>query len=202
MKDLFKSFSEKDFFENINLHIHTNLSDGKSSPENIIQRFKNLKYFSITDHNCVEAYKNEEINNCPNLIKGVEFDCWYKGVLIHILGYGMDIKNEEFKKLLGKNHKECSQTVLRLIQARNTKKVIKAIKDSGGIAILAHPACCWCINLDSFIKNLINLGLDGVETYYPYDRFRGVVKFHYTSTVKKIANKYNLIKTGGTDEHN
>lgn len=201
MNKLLKSFNKDDFYKNINLHIHSKLSDGDAEVKDIVKYFKNYKYFSITDHNCVEAYKLTEIQNCKNILTGVEFDCWYRGVLIHILGYGMDIENEQFKKLLGKNHKECSDTILRLLQARNAKKTIQTIKAAGGTVILAHPACYWCINLDNFIKSLIPFGLDGIETYYPYNRFRGVVKFHFAKTVEHIADKYNLIKTGGTDEH-
>ena len=201
MKNLFQSFKEKDFWNNINLHIHTNLSDGKSTLSQTIEKFKALKYFSITDHNCVEAYQTAETKNLPNIIVGVEFDCWYKGVLVHILGYGMDINNEEFQKLLAKNEKSKRATITRLLEARNTQKVIEIIKNAGGIAILAHPACYWCINLDKFIHDLTKLGLDGVECYYPYKRHRGIIKFHFANTVNKIAEKYNLIKTGGTDEH-
>ena len=48
----------------------------------------------------------------------------------------------------------------------------------------------------------MKIGLDGVEVYYPYDRFRSVVKFHSAETVKKIADKYpELIQTGGSDFH-
>lgn len=201
MKNLFQSFEEKDFWDNVNLHIHTNLSDGKSTVSQTIEKFKALKYFSITDHNCVDAYTLEEINSLNNIITGVEFDCWYKGVLVHILGYGMDINNSEFKKLLAKTEKSKRATITRLIEARNTKKVIEIIKNAGGIAILAHPACYWCINLEKFIKDLTKLGLDGVECYYPYKRHRGIIKFHFAKTVNQIAEKYNLIKTGGTDEH-
>ena len=45
-------------------------------------------------------------------------------------------------------------------------------------------------------------GLDGIEVYYPYPRFRKFAKFHSAEDVIKIANKYpELIKTGGTDFH-
>ena len=45
------------------------------------------------------------------------------------------------------------------------------------------------------------MGLDGIEVYYPYDRLTRVVKFHSRKTVLKLADKYNLIKTGGQDQH-
>ena len=45
------------------------------------------------------------------------------------------------------------------------------------------------------------MGLDGIEVYYPYDRITRIVKFHSRKTVKKLAQKYNLIITGGEDQH-
>ena len=90
---------------------------------------------------------------------------------------------------------------MRIFAKRDIKKLIKAIHNAGGIAVLAHPACCWAVNLEEFIKKLISYGLDGLEVYYPYKRHRGIIKFHKASTVEKIADKYNLIKTGGTDLH-
>lgn len=201
MKEIFKTFKEEDFFENVNLHIHSNLSDGKSSVEEIYEKFKHLKYFSITDHNDIESYKFFEGKNCQNYVIGVEFDCWFRGVLVHILGYGFDPNNENLKKFFAKNQKSKTDTITRLVEARNPKEVIKAIKEAGGIAILAHPACYWCINLDNFVKRLIPYGLDGLEVFYPYRRHRGIIKFHFQKTVRKIAEKYNLLMSGGTDEH-
>ena len=45
------------------------------------------------------------------------------------------------------------------------------------------------------------MGLDGVEVYYPYNRLTRIVKFHSRKTVSKLADKYNLLKTGGQDQH-
>ena len=84
----------------------------------------------------------------------------------------------------------------------NPKTLIDAIHEAGGIAVLAHPACCFTLTgLDRLVYKLKKLGLDGIEVYYPYERHRKIIKFHSTDTVKKIAEKYNLIKTGGTDAH-
>ena len=92
--------------------------------------------------------------------------------------------------------------MVRLFTFRDVKKLIEAIHSAGGVAILAHPACCWALNLERLIKNLIKIGLDGVEVYYPYPRFRGIVKFHSADAVKKIADKYpDLLQTGGDDFH-
>ena len=205
IKQILLSLEQKDFETNTDLHIHSNFSDGKLTPEEIIEdaREQNYKLIAISDHNTVEAYKKTNILNSkePSVIPAIEFDCWYKGVLVHMLGYGIDIYNEDLLKLCAKNKKETEADIVRLLNHRHPKDVIKAIHNAGGIAVLAHPACYWAVNLDSFVKSLIALGLDGIEVFYPYRRHRGIIKFHKTSTVKKIAEKYNLIMTGGSDSH-
>ena len=207
IKNLFKSFNSEDFCEKINLHIHSNYSDGCCDFDNLIIQAgeSGLKYISITDHNTIEGYKNSKVlNSMPEnltIIKGVEFDCFYRLSLLHILGYGIDIENEKLNALCAKNSKGAKNDIYRLIRSRHPKRVIEAIHNAGGIAILAHPCCCNVINLEHFIKCLIKLGLDGIETHYPYDRFRSIVKFSSRKLPLKIASKYNLLQTGGTDEH-
>lgn len=202
-KELIKSFSEKDFETNVNLHIHTTCSDGKAAPSDIVSQAKNKGYkkIAISDHNTIEAYKSENILTEDIIIPAVEFDCWYKTTFFHLLAYGIDVHNEELQSFLAKSKSETELDVVRIFAKRDIKNLIQAIHNAGGIAILAHPACCWCINLDKFVKTLISFGLDGLECYYPYDRHRGIIKFHRKSTVEKIADKYGLIKTGGTDCH-
>ena len=45
------------------------------------------------------------------------------------------------------------------------------------------------------------MGLEGIEVYYPYNGLRSIVKFHSRRTIDAIAEKYNLVKTGGSDFH-
>ena len=203
IKELFLSFKKEDFYSRVNLHIHSNFSDGIEDFDSLIEQAKslNMKYISITDHNCVLGHKKTKYKNDPILIKGVEFDCFYKMSLLHILGYGIDIENEKINNLCAKNEKEQKNDIIRLFKSRHPACVIKAIHEAGGIAILAHPCCCNVFNLDDFVKRLVDLGLDGIETYYPYDRFRGVLKFSSRKLPFELAKKYNLIQTGGSDEH-
>lgn len=204
-KELLKSLTKADYQSGVNLHMHSNCSDGKLSPLELLNdaKDKGLKLIAISDHNTVEAYKTTDILNSenPKVITAIEFDCWYKGVLVHLLGYGIDINNQELLKYCAKNKKETEADLVRLFNHRRPKDVIKAIHNAGGVAILAHPACYWAISLDWFIKSLIPLGLDGVETFYPYRRHRSIIKFHRANTVQKIGEKYNLILTGGSDSH-
>lgn len=203
IKELLTKFKKEDFGKDVDLHIHSTCSDGKMSPEQIITfaHQKNMRYFSITDHNTLNAYLNSDVSNNPKIIPAIEFDCWYRGILIHILGYGIDIKNEALCKICAKNKAETEKDIIRFFKFRHPKTAIAAIKEAGGIAVLAHPACCWAISLEHYVKSLINLGIEGLEVYYPYKRHRGIIKFHLQSAVNRIADKYNLIKTGGSDAH-
>lgn len=202
MKNIFRQFTKDDFFEKVNLHIHSTYSDGRVEFNELIKQAKelNLKYYSITDHNSIEGYKHLE--KMPDgLIVGVEFDCFVDLNLPHILGYNVDINNPELNALTAKFEKGIMEVPKRILTSRNPKKVIDAIHSAGGIAVLAHPCCYWCLSLDRFIQKLVKMGLDGVEVYYPYDRITRIVKFHSRKTVKKLAEKYNLLLTGGEDQH-
>ena len=195
-----RDLKEEDF-KKINLHIHTTCSDGKAEAEDILKSAKEQGYelIAITDHNTIEAHKRIQDDI---LMTGVEFDCWCGYVFIHLLAYGIDIHNEELAQFMAKTKAETEGDLIRLFSTRNVPKLIKAIHNAGGIAVLAHPACYWAISLEKLVKKLISYGLDGIEVYYPYPRFRKIVKFHSSKDVRKIADKYpQLIKTGGTDFH-
>jgi len=197
-----KNFTQEDYADKkVDLHIHTVCSDGEVKWVDILSsaKDKGYKLIAITDHNTVEVHKQiqDEI-----LLTGAEFDCWFGYVFIHLLAYGIDINYPDLYPFWAKDKRGTESAVLRLFSTRNVPKLIKAIHSAGGIAVLAHPACYWAINLEWLVKDLIKVGLDGIEVYYPYPRFRSVVKFHSAKTVKKIADKYpELIQTGGTDFH-
>lgn len=84
----------------IDLHIHSTYSDGSYTVKEILQEAenKNLEYISITDHDCVNAYKELENMNIKNyykgnIIVGCEFKCYLEEfhIPIEILGYGFDL---------------------------------------------------------------------------------------------------------------
>ena len=200
IKELIKSFKPEEYFEFVNLHIHSKYSDGKAEFEDILHQAKDLGYrkIAICDHNTVEGHKNF---HDPVLLTGVEFDCWLGFIYLHLLAYGIDVYNPALNRFMAKNKRETEMDIVRIFSRRNVSRLIDSIHQAGGIAVLAHPACCWAFNLDKFVKKLVDIGLDGIEVYYPYNRHRKIFKFHSADTVKEIADKYDLIKTGGTDCH-
>lgn len=203
IKDIISAFTHEDYANNVvNLHIHTKYSDGKGDYRSIVEQAKDKGYkvISITDHNTIKGHiENSDLLNY--VIAGVEFDVWYKYIFLHLLAYGIDINADCMKKFYAKHKSETEKDIVRIIPRHNIKELINSIHKAGGIAVIAHPACCWAINMDDFIGDLKSIGLDGIEIYYPYPRWRKYMKFSPLYKLEQIADKYNLIKTGGTDLH-
>lgn len=199
-KELIQSFAQEDY-ENglVNLHIHSTYSDGKGDFKDLIKQASNFKAIAICDHNTIQGYLENEISE--NVIPAVEFDVWCGYVFMHLLAYGIDVNSDYIKPFLAKSKRETEWDIIRIFAKRNIKKLIEAIHNAGGIAVVAHPACCWALNMDNFIKTLKSYGLDGMEIYYPYPRHRGIIKFNTVEKMKKLATKYHLIMTGGSDLH-
>ena len=81
----------------IDLHMHTNYSDGSDTPEEILRKCEELglEYISITDHDTCKAYDDLKNLNVAKIftgkiIPGCEITTIYKGRTIEILGYGID----------------------------------------------------------------------------------------------------------------
>lgn len=74
--------------------------------------------------------------------------------------------------------------------------VLGAIHAAGGVASLAHPGRIRVDDVPTFIRAAADLGLDGIETWYPY----GDVAFGVDDAAR-LAEEYDLLKTGGSDCH-
>jgi predicted metal-dependent phosphoesterase TrpH len=96
----------------IDLHIHTTASDGEFSPEEIVSLAKKqgFKLIAITDHDSIggveEAVKvGKKLG--VKVIPGVELSTLLEGkISVHMLGYGIDIKNKALNQALEKFNKE------------------------------------------------------------------------------------------------
>lgn len=81
----------------IDLHIHTNNSDGHTSVQEVLKlaQKQKLSLISITDHNTVEAYnilKKFETSKLftGRILTGIEMHCAFGETCIEFLGYGID----------------------------------------------------------------------------------------------------------------
>jgi len=116
----------------IDLHIHSDASDGTLSPPAILDMAVDLKLaaISITDHDTVKGALKALDYGIPsplNFITGVEIsanpppDFAFKGSL-HILGYGIDVSNRQLNTALDK---------LRKARQNRNPHIIKKLSDMG-----------------------------------------------------------------------
>lgn len=73
------------------------------------------------------------------------------------------------------------------------KQAIEMILNIGGIPVLAHPYLSNCP--DNLIAELVQFGLKGLEVYHPQQNIKG------KQYCQKMAQKYKLLMTGGSDCH-
>ena len=100
----------------IDLHVHTNYSDGTWDLKKLLEEAEKAKIevLSITDHDTIKAYKElEKIDYkkiySGKIISGVEFNTVYDGVTFHLLAYNFD-----YKKLEQYDKNKQSQKTLKL----------------------------------------------------------------------------------------
>jgi len=98
----------------LDLHMHSNCSDGSDDWKTILQKAEEagLECISITDHNNCDVYFQLEDPKkyfSGKIITGIEPECFYKGHCIEILGYGFDVrKMRDLLDGLYKTHEEIS----------------------------------------------------------------------------------------------
>ena len=77
------------------------------------------------------------------------------------------------------------------------ERAAKLIKESGGIAVLAHPMSLYTAwgRLPDLIKNLKERGLDGLEAWHP------TAKVSSCKRLEELGKKLSLCITAGSDFH-
>ncbi|MEF3280550.1 MAG: PHP domain-containing protein [Elusimicrobiota bacterium] len=106
----------------INLHTHSNFSDGVLTPKEVINFAfqKGVHYFSLTDHDTVNgilALSDSDIKGIK-FIKGIEISSCEHDYL-HILGYNIDIKNKSFLSDIAEYRRRRISRVVDIIKKLN-----------------------------------------------------------------------------------
>ena len=210
----------------IDLHMHSNVSDGSDTPEEIISHVKDagIELFSLTDHDAVKGsgiVREHLETGDPAFISGVEFSCKLEFIKNE---FGFVFPEEEIRNLLsmdnpGKPHignlmvkygyaESRSDAIKNYIDRLHVKnkylspgEAISGILESGGIPVLAHP---FFGNGDQLI-----LGEEMEDRLKRLIGFglQGVEAFYSGFSPKLItqmldlADRYQLYVTAGSDYH-
>lgn len=107
-------------------------------------------------------------------------------------GYADDI-NDAFDRYLGNGRPACVGK-----ERMTCRQAFDLIAGAGGIPVLAHP---YLIDgepsdrLVALVKRLCDMGLKGIEVYYPKHDTAAVARY------LELAARFDLVATGGTDFH-
>ncbi len=90
----------------IDLHVHTNISDGSETPEDTVKYAKEigLRAIAVTDHDNVggiERAKAAGEAQGVEVVAGLELGCGWYGKEVHMLAYDVDIKDKWLRAHLG-----------------------------------------------------------------------------------------------------
>jgi len=149
--------------------------------------YRNRKMCSLlTENGCPVSYEDLEAAFPDTVITRAHFAQYLldKGMISSI--------DEAFKKLIGD---DCPCFVPR--EKITPHDAVRFLLSFGGVPILAHPLQYKLsgAELDVLVASLTELGLDGIEVYYSTHRQAD------TAYLSRIAEKYGLLLSGGSDFH-
>ena len=95
-----------DVIDLIDMHAHTNYSDGELSPNDLIKLAidKGIGTLAITDHDTIQGIKTIDrsldyiVDSGIEIINGIELTAKVNKGRMHILGYGIDLNNEALNR--------------------------------------------------------------------------------------------------------
>lgn len=105
----------------IDLHVHSNCSDGTYSPAELVALAKQqgLRAFALTDHDTTSGVDEALEAACGTgieVIPGIEFSTSHKGKDVHILGLGIDHRNLAFQQEIENMRQKRHQRNLQMIE--------------------------------------------------------------------------------------
>ena len=106
----------------IDLHMHSRYSDdGEFTPMELVEQCvaSGIQTMSITDHNTVRA--NAEAEDAARkrgirYVPGIEIDCVFQNINLHVLGYGIDYQNNDFDNIEKNISDQSTNASLRMLE--------------------------------------------------------------------------------------
>lgn len=89
----------------IDLHLHTTASDGRCTPERLVERAREvgIDTLAVADHDTVQAIARTAALAAEaglRFVPGIEITAVYNGKDVHVLGYWFDAGSSELKEFL------------------------------------------------------------------------------------------------------
>lgn len=159
----------------VDLHIHTTASDGYFSPREILLKAVecSLSYIAITDHDTIDGIRQIEgivLDNAPTVIPGIELSIDLPDNEVHLLGYYINLFNQEL----------CEQLlIITKDRRRRIEKMVAKLNRFG--------YCITAEDIFSSTPNTTSIGRPCIA--------KALVKKGYFTTVPEVFRKL-LYKNG------
>ncbi|MBQ6508827.1 MAG: PHP domain-containing protein [Flexilinea sp.] len=137
----------------IDLHMHTMISDGTDTPEEIITKVRDagIDLFSVTDHDAFRAcelIRDLLSEDDPAFITGIEFSCKDELGKYHVLGYGYDPSASAIRSIVKTGHeKRIEKLGLRLDLLRKKFNFVFSEEDIRSLFEYSSPGKPHIANL-------------------------------------------------------
>ena len=110
---------------NIDLHMHSTVSDGTDTPEELLEKVREagIRLFALTDHDAVKGcgiIRGLLRDGDPQLLSGVEFSCRDEEGKYHILGYGFDPDSAPVRQVMEEGNRLRMKKLLERLEFLKT----------------------------------------------------------------------------------
>ena len=178
----------------IDLHVHTNVSDGTTSPAETVELAKKagLAAIAVTDHDTYLAYASAALAGMDHgieVVPGIEISTKY-GVSVHILGYYIDSSSKAMRSVLDwvvDDRNNRNRKMAELMQADGIPITYEEMQERFG-RVIGRP---------HFAEMLVTLGYadsinDAFDKYVEKGR-----KYYVPRTIMPIEKAVSLIAEAG-----
>ena len=181
----------------IDLHTHSNFSDGTDSPAQLINKAlaTGITTIALTDHDSVAgiAQAQTALRSGISLVPGAEISCQTDdGISVHMLGLLFDLENIELIATMEKTRENRHGRMQRIIERLNEAGIQISIQDV--LAELAEGATLGRPHLaDALIKKGVVSSRDEAFSQMLHNKSKFYVAHYSPKPVEAI----NLIKAAG-----
>jgi 3',5'-nucleoside bisphosphate phosphatase len=146
----------------IDLHTHTNFSDGSFSPAALVElaHKKGLNILAITDHDTTDglAEAMEAAQALPlELIPGIELSTEFQGRETHMLGYFIDPADPQFQARLERlraTRLDRIQHILERLHSLNVEISLAEVEQVAGSGTIGRPHIAQVLIEKGYVKGM------------------------------------------------
>jgi predicted metal-dependent phosphoesterase TrpH len=134
----------------IDLHVHTSMSDGTLSPEEVVRvaHDTGLCAIAITDHDTVAGVRRAQEKGVGlgiEVISGVEISTEWPNGILHMLGYFVCTEDRDMLQVLDSLRKDRQERILKIVSKLNDHHISVTVDEvdkeaAGGVPGRPHVA--------------------------------------------------------------